>query len=91
MPVFEANGRGSVRADSDVARESMEGCGVTLEREVLLTGFHSVNDQLVTAVESQNNYFQGASFGVETEAQFPLRVLAQSSVETWQLAGCHRR
>lgn len=38
LPVIEANVRGSVRADSDVARESMEGCGVTLEARGIAHG-----------------------------------------------------
>lgn len=33
-----------------------------------------MNNQFVAAVESQNNDFQDSPFGVETEAQFPLRV-----------------
>ncbi|STY77515.1 Uncharacterised protein [Mobiluncus curtisii subsp. curtisii] len=40
----------------------------------MLTCFHGVNNRFVAAAESQNNDFQNAPFGVETEAQFPLRV-----------------
>ncbi|WP_308536383.1 hypothetical protein [uncultured Mobiluncus sp.] len=53
----------------------------------MLTGFHGVNNQFVAAVESQNNDFQDAPFGVETEAQFPLRVFLIKGLNPAQKRG----